>query len=206
MSTNSITLEQLIKQCTAFNVPRREPAWKEFLKRYKHLIIYFIERSCKQWNFARLQLQKGDVLGDILSEVFFSLNKDLANFKNRDSEKMFIAWLQVVCNRTTGSYLKRVFKKNISAMNILDIPQSKRGHDDIILWELHEFVVETLREEMPRGMRNTERDINIFLLNIWYGFPPKTILEHPCYNYMSINSVELIINRVKKKQLFFNLL
>ena len=62
-------------------LPKKE--WvEEFFKRYKRLIFYFIERSCNQWNLARLQLQKRDVMDDVLSEVLLSLYKDLASFKN----------------------------------------------------------------------------------------------------------------------------
>jgi hypothetical protein len=203
MPVNLITLEQLINQCTTFEGSKRELAWREFFKRYKKLIFYFIERSCNQWSLLRLKLQKRDVMDDVLSEVLFALNRDLANFKNRDSEKKFIAWLQVVCNRTTGIYLKRVFKNNISEIDIQEVPQMKKGHDDVVLWELYESVVETLREKLPPGMKYMERDINIFLLNVWFGFPPKLIVGHPCYNKLSVNSVEVIINRVKKKAIFF---
>jgi len=203
MPANPITLKQLINQCTCHQGSERESAWREFFKRYKKLIFFFIEQSCNQWNLSRLQLQKRDVIDDVLSEVLLSLNKDLANFNNRDSERKFLSWLQVICNRTTGIYLRRVFKNNISEVDILDIPQLKKGHDDIILWELHEYIVETLRDELPRGMKNVERDINIFLLNVWFGFPPNLIVDHPCYSRMSVNSVEVIINRVKKNITFF---
>ncbi len=198
MPTILISLERLIINCTTLAGQEHDSAWREFFKRYKQLIFFFVERSCNQWDLARLKLQKRDVVDDILSEVLASLIKDLKNFKNLDSEKKFYAWLQVICNRTTSSYLKRNFKKCFSELDIMDIPQLKKGHSDIVQWELYEFIVETLREELPRGMKNMERDINIFLLNIWFGFSPKSIIEHPCYNQMSLNSVELIISRIKK--------
>ncbi len=198
-----MTLQELITNCTTQQGSKRELAWREFFRRYKNKIFYFIERSCNQWNLSRLQLQRRDVLDDVLSEVLFSLTQKLVNFKNLDSEKKFVSWLQVICNRTTGNYLKRVFKNTISEVDVLDIPIIKKGHEDIILWELQEFIVGELRQELPKGTENIERDINIFLLNVWFGFPPKLIAGHPCYRLMSINAIEKVISKVKKNITFF---
>lgn len=202
MPASSFTLKQLITYCTDIDGSKRELAWREFFRRYKKLIFYFIERSCNQWSLSRLQLQKRDVLDDVLSEVLIMINKNLADFKNQDSEKKFIAWLQVVCNRTCSIYLKRVFKNNISEVDILDIPLLKKGHEDIIMWELHEFMVETLRSELPNSTKNLERDINIFLLNVWFGFPTEQITEHPCYNHLTHDSIKSIVTRIKKNVSF----
>jgi hypothetical protein len=203
MLTNSMPLEKLLEQCTTSSGKERHKAWREFFSRYKHFLFYFIDRSCAQWNLPRLNLQEREAKNDILSEVLFTLNKDLSSFKNRDCEQAFIAWLQVVCNRTTGIYLKRVFKKNISATDIAELPEIKEGHDELILWELYESIIEALRKNVSPEKRKTERDINILLLNIWSGFSPKSIAEHPCYSGLNIASIESIIKRMKKKITFF---
>lgn len=193
-----LSLQHLIQICADCDNKNWEGAWSEFLKRYKQLIYFFINKSCQNWQISRLNLQKNLVINDIFSEVLFILYSNIESFVNKNSKQKFISWLQIICSRSTSRYMQRIFTNMLCEDQIDEFNEYKESYFGLKSWELYENVVSILRS-LFKNNRFAERDIHIFLLNVWSGFSAKQILEHPCFNELKQNSVEVILSRIRKK-------
>ena len=204
MNNGQLTLSEFIQTCCDSNDKNWHSAWDEFLKRYKNLIYFFILNSCKEWHIKYLKEQINALADDIFSEVISQLLLNLKQFKNRESELMFKSWLQVTCNHMTMRHINILLKNILSKDDDSFFEQYIIQHHSIRQQELYENVVRTLRLHHNKS-KFIERDIHIFLLKNWSGFPVKQILKHPFFNNLTPNSIDVIINRMKKnlKNSFF---
>lgn len=198
MQTDNLSLEKLIGICVNPGQHQWEKGWDQFLKRYKQIIYFFISQSCQSWNLNRLKIQLHDVSNDIFSEVIIIIFKKLVSFKNTDSERKFISWLQVICNRCTASYLQRKLKNLLFEDTFDDSADFRVRVSDNQNWELYENLVSELRIVLGNN-KNTEKFIHIFMLKMWSGFSAKHILMHPCFKDLTENGINVIINRIREK-------
>jgi len=198
VQTNNLSLEKIIAICLNSENRHWENAWEEFLNRYKQLIFFFINRSCKSWHLNRLKIQLDDVVNDIFSEVIILVYRKLTTFENKDSEIKFISWLQVICNRSTTAHLQRKLKNLFHDDEYDEFVHFKVSHSEYQQWELYENIVSELRDTLKKN-KTSEKYIHIFLLKIWSGFSTRQILTHPCYKELTENGINVIINRIRAK-------
>lgn len=196
MEQTVLSLKKILDLCADPVSKEWENAWVQLLSRYKKLIYHFINKSCNSWQIARLNLQRSAVIDDIFSDVIYLLYDKIETFKNRNSEQKFISWLQIICSRATSRYMKRIIKQLLTEDNIEEFQDYKDSFGTLKSWELYEDIVSLLRTQLKN--RFAERDIHIFMLNIWAGFQPKHISEHPCFTDLKLNNIEVIISRTKK--------
>ena len=197
MESTTLKLESILDHCANPVTKQWANAWLQLLNRYEKLIYFFINKSCNSWQISRLNLQRNAVINDIFSDVLYVLYQKIDSFENRDSEQKFISWLQIICNRAAGRYMKRILKEMLSEENIDEFQDYKESFEVTKSWELYENIVSLLRTRLNNKF--AERDIHIFMLNVWSGFKPKHISEHPCFNDLKQNNIEVIISRTKKK-------
>ena len=197
MESTVLTLKNILDTCANPVTKQWENAWKQLLNRYEKLIYFFISKSCNTWQIARLNLQRNAVINDIFSDVIYLLYDKLDSFENRDSEQKFISWLQIICTRATSRQMRKILKDMLSEENIEEFQDYKDSFGTLKSWELYEDIVSMLRSHLKN--RFAERDIHIFMLNVWSGFQPKHISEHPCFTDLKLNNIEVIISRTKKK-------
>lgn len=198
MLIKSLPLKELIEICVNPADPQWHKAWDFFLNRYKPSMYFFVRRSCQSWQLERLKVQLKDVVNDIYSEVIIIIYKKLETFNNRDSEVKLLAWLQVICNRTTAAHLQRKLKNIFHDETLDDFAYYKVTDSDMHKWELYENLISELRIVLGKK-KNTEWYIHIFMLRIWAGFSARQLLRHPCYRRLSENSINVIINRLREK-------
>jgi hypothetical protein len=198
MNPVEYSLSELIEACTDHTGADWQKAWNEFLNRYKNLIYYFIITECHSWHFQRLQIQVKDIADDIFSEVINLLMKNLATYDNRKSEMIFISWINVICLRATRRHLNSMLDSIVSNDDVNLFQQFKTSQTGLRIQELYENLVNTLRIRHNKRT-NRERDIHIFLLKFWSGFPVKQILMHPVLTELTETGIGTIINRMKKK-------
>lgn len=192
------SLKPLLELCISGSENEKTHAWNELLHRYERLLIYFIDRRVSSWNMPRLGLQKEEIVEDVFSEVLVILYNKLATFKNREQEYKFKSWLEVICRNATGRYISKTF----STAEESYVPEVHNDKEECCPdgnnWELYERTQSLLQRALVKG-KNIERDKHIFLLNVWAGFPARQITAHPLYTTLSLNQVEVIISRIKKK-------
>jgi len=160
-----LTLENLLHHCTDRSSPHWEHSWQEFIGRYKKAIYNQVVSYCSSWRLPRLKFQFSEVVDDIVNDVVYYLCRDdfktLKSYREHDNEKRFLAWLASICNRRSGSYLRRFFIETLSDKNIDDLHDSIAGLDFDMRQELYETVVANLR--LSSGKKsNTRREMFIF--------------------------------------------
>jgi DNA-directed RNA polymerase specialized sigma24 family protein len=198
MESEDLSLTQILDICSNPDDPQWQNAWIQLLKRYKNLIYFFINKSCNGWQISRLNFQKNEVINDIFSEVLYLLHYNLDTFRNKESEKKFLSWLQIICNRSTSRYMQRILKDMLSEDNIEMFSNYRDLHSAEKSWELYENIVTMLREQLKNN-KQSERDIHIFMLSAWSGFTPKQVSEHPLFSELKLNTIEVTISRIRKK-------
>jgi hypothetical protein len=197
MNPDQLSLAELIEICADRSNCDWRKGWNEFLVRYKYLLYYFIIHECKTWRIRRIETQIKDVTDDIFSEVLNLLLMGLDTFNSRDSKAAFISWLQVICMRATKSHLTNLLGTLISREDLRLFRQYKVQHTEMKQLELYEHMIHTLRLTHNKS-DYTERDIHVFLLKTWSGFPVKHILKHPALHGLTENVLDVIISRMRK--------
>lgn len=190
-------LAELIRHCTDQNSKRYQPAWQEFLNRYKMAVYNAVTKRCVSWNVPRLRRQLSEVVNDISAEVFIILYKSLVTFREVQNEAKFIVWLTTICNREASRYLQRYFLQTLTDFDIDKFQDLIGAINFDNRWELYEFTVKKMRRQHSKGKKNLERDMNIFLLYIWSDFSDKMVLTHPCYGELGHRVIDNVINRMR---------
>ncbi|TVL99928.1 MAG: hypothetical protein CV087_16030 [Candidatus Brocadia sp. WS118] len=189
---NSPSFSALLECCTDQTSPYWEAGWDEFLNRYKEMIYKFVVNRCFNWKVERLGMQLNDVVNDIVSEVYIILLNKLYTYRVEEGEQNFRYWLATVCNRASGSYMKRRSIAAFIAEEIEDVEKDLkktterfqtyiRTFEIDTRFELYEHLVLILRTSGEQK-RNVERDIHIFYLYVWADLPKQIIANgHPCF-------------------------
>lgn len=208
-----MTLGQLLERLShPENQHEYEQAWAEFLRRYRTYMEKKIIHRCYEWNIPRLPLQIREVADDIFGDVLEYLCKDqarkLQDFKNRDNEYKFRAWLGVVCSQAVSRHIKKYLGNMLTQFPILeDYSQDKnwilmktyfRGLPPDNSWELYEHLVTILRSANKKAPANLERDIHIFLLYDWADFKDEMIFKIPLFRNLGNRVIDNVVYRMRK--------
>ena len=202
-----LNLQQLLDCCSDRSSPWHELGWNEFIKRYKMFIYKRVIQRCSAWNIPRLGRSLADTVDDIVGMVFFELCKNefqaLQNFRARDDERMFRAWLATICKRMCNRYVRRPLLRAMVDDDIENLEDFYEKLESEMRWELHEFLVTELR-----AIGKTERDITIFQLYVLAGFSSPMIKTHPCLRALGDRVVDNVVNRIRedlrRRKDFFN--
>ncbi|MFQ5651861.1 MAG: hypothetical protein ACE5IY_18140 [bacterium] len=200
------TFDELLSHCGNVSSPYWQGAWSEFDQRYGKFIYKKVAERCAALRPPRLKLQFSETVEDIVSEVQRTLFKDdcraIREFRGRENENIFLAWLKQICYRGTRAYLRRHYKEYFSETNSesLDfLHTSPPDLEDLNRWEVYEEIVHSLRDAAARNARNTERDINIFLLYAMGGFSAEMFKYNPLLSHLGDRVVDVVVNRVRTK-------
>ncbi|MCK6623123.1 MAG: hypothetical protein HUU32_16095 [Calditrichaceae bacterium] len=202
-----MSFEELFEHLINPASPRYEWAWKEFMRRYGKVIREAIKWRCYRWNSRMLRKQIGDVINDIEMRVLEILFKDgfkaLRDFRQKDSEEKFIAWLRQISSRAAGRELKDKLLDDIRVSGE-DLAQDDeasldiiKGADDDTRWENFEDWATVYYDEIKKKRGNLERDLHMFMLRAWAEFDPEKIVSFPCFKGMKPHNVEVVVNRVR---------
>lgn len=192
----TVPFSQLLDCCSDKQCPYWESAWREFLRRYKEYIYMYIVKRCATWNNPRLRRQFSDIVNDAVADVFVILSRNdhqaIKDFRERDNEERFLAWLTILCSRAAGRHIRKNFLPRLVEGEIEEFRESLNAIDPDEQWELYETVVSALRQ----GSAN-ERDINIFLTYSWADFSPQMISTLPCFRSLGHRVVDNVANRLR---------
>ncbi len=202
-----MSFEELFEHLINPASPRHEWAWKEFMRRYREAIREAIKWRCYRWNSKMLRKQIGDVIDDVEMRVLEILVKDgfkaLRDFRQKDSEGKFKAWLCQISSRAAGRDLKdKLFggKRTIVEDPVQEEDASLdiiKGADEDIRWENFEDWAAIYYDETKKKRGNLERDLHMFMLRSWAEFDPEKIVSFPCLKGMKPHNVEVVVNRVR---------
>lgn len=200
-------LEELFKHLVNPASPRYEWAWKEFMQRYGKVIREAIKWRCYRWNSRMLRKQIGEVVNDIEMRVLEILFKDgfkaLHDFRQKDSEEKFIAWLRQISSRAAGQELKDKLLDDIRVSGEEFARDQEawlgifQGADEDTRWENFENWVNIYYHEIKKKRGNLQRDLHMFMLRAWADFDPEKIVSLPCFKGMKSHNVEVVVNRVR---------
>ncbi len=182
-STNNRPLRDLLDRCCDTTRPERlQLAWREFYVRYNELISLSVRNTCGRYNFNRMNLQTSEVVKDMALEVYQLLcannYRNLQNYRNRDDETAFKAWLRRVSAHRTSYLVRKFFSRTSNDQEVEVLTQHIGTLDPDTCWELFEGVVDICRANSTRD--HLERDLCIFLLWVFEGFSEDMIRVHPC--------------------------
>lgn len=198
---NSLTFQQLLDYCSDSNSQCWQSAWGEFIKRYKKFMYDIVTYRCLKYNIPRVRRQLSDVVNDVFDEVTLLLCKNhcraLQEYRARDNEKKFRAWLTTICNRTTYNYVQDHFFEPLVESDLQEFQNCIHGLDLDIRWQLYEDHVNLLRKFSKRHKRHIERDINIFNMYIWADFSAPMLSSIPCLNNIGHRVVDNVVNRMR---------
>lgn len=196
----SLTLDQLLTYCSDLQSPCRECAWREFLRRYKLFMYKIIMRTCNEFNAPRLGRQYSETVNDIFGEIFVKLNtnecKPLRDFRARDNEKKFRGWLAIICQATTGKFIRKHFRNLLLESDIDQVKHYLGGIRQNSLWILYEYFVTEMRAIAKTKRLNLERDIHIFMLFRWQQFTQPMIETHPCLKGIGDQVIDNVNSRM----------
>ncbi|MFQ5708742.1 MAG: hypothetical protein ACE5HO_14900 [bacterium] len=200
-SNKGLAFRQLLEFCSNPDCPQWQFAWSEFIRRYKKYMYNVILNRCLMYKNGRMRRQLSEVVNDIFSNATAQLYKNncraLQEFRARDNEKMFLAWLAIICNRKTSTHVNKFFIKPLFENDIDELHQCIQSIDPAMRWQLYDYYVSALRK-CKGSKRTTERDINIFKLYVWADFSNEMILSIPCLSSIGGRVVDNVVNRMRK--------
>lgn len=179
------------------------------MRRYEKVLENTIAWRCYNWNSKALKKQISDVIDTVKSAVLLILCKDdfrvLKNFRHKDNEKRFIAYLRMIATNETGRHLKKNFPRELipeeelsggeNEENLLD---TLRGMDEQSRWEIYEHVVAHFYEGSKKTRGNLDRDIQMFWLYLWGELDNQMIVSIPCLRGMDAHNVDVVVSRMRK--------
>jgi len=204
-----MSFEELFAHLINPSSPRHQFAWREFMRRYEKILENTIAWRCYNWNSKALKKQISDVIDTVKSAVLLILCKDdfrvLKNFRHKDNERRFIAYLRMIATHDTGRHLKKNFPRELipeeelsggeNEDNLLD---TLRGMDEQARWEIYEHVVAHFYEGSKKSRGNLDRDIQMFWLYLWAELDNQMIVSIPCLRGMDAHNVDVVVSRMKK--------
>jgi hypothetical protein len=154
------------------------------------------------WGVPRIQRQFSDFVNEIVDEVFATLYKNdcqaLRGFVARDNERMFLAWLGTICERTANRSIRSLIRVRLLDEEHEELHDSLRSLDSNERWELYETIVAELRGFSKRKSERRERDIHIFQLYVWADFSEPMIETHPFLKNLGARIVDNVVNRMRE--------
>ncbi len=203
---NRFSFEELLTHCGDVSSCYWQIAWAEFENRYDRFIYKKIAERCAAMRPPRLCLQFSATVEDILSEMKVTLLKHdcraLRNFRGKHSETIFLAWLKQIAHRTTRAYLQRNYKEYFSeteTMSLDFVHCADQQNEGQARREAFQEIVASLRSLAACNARNTERDINIFLLYTLSEFNADMFMSHPLFKRIGHRVVDNVVNRTRDR-------
>ncbi len=120
--------------------PNDESAWRDFVGRYKKLIL----RWCGQWG-----LQSADA-EDLTQNVLLQLSRQMDRFEY-DPMKRFRSWLKTVSYRAWCDFLEQRRRQEDAASGdsqVMELLNSQEAYDDLLKKLEDEWQLELLEEAM----------------------------------------------------------
>lgn len=202
-----MSFEELFAHLIDPSSPEHQSAWKEFMRRYEKVIKDTIAWRCYNWNSKALKKQISDVIDTVKLGVLHILCRDdfraLKNFRHKDNETRFKAYLRMIATHEASRHLIKYFPKIIipepgdESSDDNRFLDTLRGIDDQSRWELYEHVVDHFYDQAKKKRGNLERDIHIFWLYVWAEFDHQMIINLPCLRGMEEHNVNVVVNRMK---------
>ena len=189
-----IDLKQLLKICIDPTNKNYQHGWYEFDHRYRKVILG------KILNITKNQDTVKDVAQMVMQRLMINDFRALKNFRAKESEPTFKAWLGVVSRITAFAFLKSSQEVELDPKFLVSPSESSRENGT------HEKFTKSLRQSLNLTQKsdyNTERDILIFRLRKLNEFKAKEVAQIPLLNIDAgnvDNVVSRLLNELKKNK------
>jgi hypothetical protein len=201
-SPDNWTVQKLLDLCGDPSNPYWETAWREFIRRYKRYIYSVVLKRCSAFQFPGLQSKLSEIVNDIVAVVYCHLCENkcraIQQFRERNNEKVLLAWLATICNYSATRYLRKEFILPTIESDIGDMHDILIACNAEVRWQIYEELVYLLRQNKKNKKRNLERDINIFNLYTFADFSGEQIKMLPCFQGLGERVVDLVVNRTRE--------
>lgn len=212
--SSSLSLREILRYCSDRDSPYFDYAWKEFLGRYESYIYAQIRKACIAWRSDRLKLQLEETVEDLFTKImtelcahdFKSLREFHGSANDEEHERMFKAWLRVICHNQANRELKKKWWQILDKKSPEELMGTLGALGPDVAWALYDEVVSLLRD--PKRSDTRERDIHIFLLAT-FGACPEAMIRVPYFmKKLGSRVIQVVINRMRArlrrfKDLFF---
>jgi len=159
---HQLTLKELLDYCSDPGNKCWECAWREFVNRYKKYIYDVLRYKSYGYKLPRLKKEFSEVINDLFDEVVILLCnhgcKALRDFRERENEIKFRAWLQVVCNRKADAYIRKNYVPMLIESEAGEVQNFLMGFEIDDRWQLYEEHVAFLRMNKKNKKQNIERE------------------------------------------------
>lgn len=194
-----IFFAKLLDICSDPDHKRFHQAWYEFDRRYRPVIFGRIRKYLLKFSKANHL----EIVEDIASEVTYSLLKNeyraLKTFRGREQESKLIAFLNVICIKSSYGVMLRylgVTESNLEdeTRNIKNFIKLNRGSEE----EVHDYFVNRLRlaqSDTQKSKFNKERDIVVYILRMIAGFKAKEVEQIVALN-ITAGNVDNVVSRL----------
>lgn len=197
-SNKELSLEKLLNFCSNPKSLHYESAWTEFVTRYQKYIYTVISKKCHSIDTQIFKIDFQETLNEIFDEVIIKLctnnHTALKNFHHKDNERIFLAWLAKISNNAAYQFIKNDSLDREMNLDFYTKLESPIGNE--VLLRLYEDLVSILRSY--KNTNNTERDINIYILFVWYDYTLETLRSVPCLRNIGYRVPELTLSRMRK--------
>jgi len=183
-----VDLKQLLKICTDPTKKNYQHGWYEFERRYQKLMLG------KIFSITKNQENVKDIAQMVMFRLIVNDFRALKNFRAKDSEPAFKAFLNVICRMTTFAHLAKI-SKEVSLDNEETLVSPEPQHDGN---GTHKKIAGSLRKILNQTQKsdyNKERDIFIFALRKISEFNAKEVSQIPLLK-MKADNVDTIVNRL----------
>lgn len=187
-----IDLKQLLKICVDPTNKNYQHGWCEFDRRYRKVI------SGKILSITKNQDTVKDATQIVMQRLMTNDFRALKNFRAKESEPTFKAWLAVVSRAAVFALLKLFQEVEIdesSLVSLIESSESSRENGP------HEKFTNSLRQSLHLTQKsdyNTERDIFVFRLRKLNEFKAKEVAQIPLLN-IDAGNVDNVVNRLLKE-------
>jgi len=186
-----IDLKQLLKICVDPKNKNYQQGWYEFDRRYRKVILG------KILNITKNQENVKDIAQMVMVRLIANDFRALKNFRAKDSEPTFKAFLNVICRMTSFAHLAKISKEvDIDPERDLVNPEPQNDGNGT-----HEKIVSSLRKILNHTQKsdyNIERDIFIFALRKISEFKAKEVAQIPLLK-TDAGNVDNIVSRLLEK-------
>lgn len=186
-----VDLQKLLEVCVNPKNEYYQQGWYEFDSRYRKLILG------KIFSITKNKESVNDITQMVMDRLIAKDFRALKNFRAKESDAAFRAFISVVSRMTTFAHLSKTSKEvELDGERDIISPDDRNEANG-----MHEKVVKSLRDILYKTSKNDyniERDILIFTLRKLHEIEAKEVAKIPLLN-IEAGNVDNVVNRLLNK-------
>lgn len=188
MDLKDLEFKEFLEICIDREHPLHRPAWYEFDRRYRQVILGKIRKVTRNHDDVE------EITEQVLTRLIVKDFRTLRNFRGDNDEYSFITYLGIISHRIAIDFVKLPrHKREVDLLE--EIIATTPEHDpEEIHGELLELFQKAYAQRSKRRY-NVERDILMFFLRKLFGFRAKEVASLPIFRTKADN-VDTVINRM----------